>query len=123
MELFDEFLAKIENEQYQSRTREVLSWVSDQYPQLVPRIAWNQPMFTVHGTFIIAFSVAKHHLAVTPEKAGIDHLVFEIEKSGYSYTSMIVRFPWNKPVDYELLTKMIEFNLDDKKECVTFWRK
>jgi uncharacterized protein len=123
MELFEEFLAKIEDIQHQGRTREVLSWVSDQYPQLVQRIAWNQPMFTDHGTFIIGFSVAKHHLAVTPEKAGIEHFSDEIEKSGLSYTSMIVRFPWNKPINYDLLAKMIEFNLDDKKECVTFWRK
>jgi hypothetical protein len=100
-----------------------LDWVSNQYPHLVQRIAWNQPMFTDHGTFIIAFSIAKHHLAVTPEKAGIDHWVDEIEKAGYSYTSMIVRFPWNQPVDFELLAKMIEYNIEDKKDCDTFWRK
>jgi len=62
-------------------------------------------------------------LAVTPEKTGIDHWVDEIEKAGYSYTSMIVRFPWNQPIDFGLLAKMIDFNIEDKKECTTFWRK
>jgi uncharacterized protein YdhG (YjbR/CyaY superfamily) len=123
MELFEEYLAKIDDEQQRNRAKEVLDWVSNQYPQLVGRMAWNQPMFTDHGTFIIAFSIAKHHLAVTPEKAGIDHWVDEIEKAGYSYTSMIVRFPWNQPIDFGLLAKMIEFNIEDKKACETFWRK
>ena len=123
METFNEFLSTIENPQHQSITKEVLDWVSNQYPHLVQRIAWNQPMFTDHGTFIIAFSIAKHHLAVTPEKAGIDHWVDEIEKAGYSYTGMIVRFPWNQPIDFGLIAKMIEFNIEDKKTCETFWRK
>lgn len=123
MELFDDFLSKIDNVEHQTRTKEVLDWVLEKYPQLVPRIAWNQPMFTDHGTFIIAFSLAKQHLAVSPEQAGIIHFTDEIEKEGLSYTSMIVRFPWNKAINYELISKMIEFNLEDKKDYETFWRK
>ena len=123
MDTFDEFMIKIDNVDHHQRTKEVLSWVMETYPQLVPRLAWNQPMFTHHGTFIIAFSLAKQHLAVSPEQAGIAHFAKEFENEGLSYTSMIVRFPWNKPVNYALITKMIEFNLEDKKDCQTFWRK
>jgi uncharacterized protein YdhG (YjbR/CyaY superfamily) len=123
MEIFEEFLSKIENELHRLRTKEILNWVHVKYPQLVPKVAWNQPMFTDHGTFIIAFSVAKNHLAMTPEKAGIERFSDEIEKSGYSYSSMIARIPWKKPVDYDLIAAMIEFNLEDKKDCMTFWRK
>ena len=71
LEIFSEFLAKIENPTHRERTKEVLTWVRMQFPDLVPDIKWNQPMFTDHGTFIIAFSIAKQHLAVAPEKAGI----------------------------------------------------
>jgi uncharacterized protein len=78
METFDEFLLKIDNVDHHKRTKEVLSWVMEKYPQLVPRLAWNQPMFTHHGTFIIAFSLAKQHLAVTPEQAGIAHFAKRI---------------------------------------------
>ena len=123
METFDEFLLKIDNVDHYNRTKEVLSWVMETCPQLAYRLAWNQPMFTHHGTFIIAFSLAKNHLAVTPEQAGIAHFKKEFEREGLSYTSMIVRFPWNKPVNYELIAMMIEFNLEDKKDCTTFWRK
>ncbi|NRG47411.1 iron chaperone, partial [Bacillus sp. CRN 9] len=30
---------------------------------------------------------------------------------------------WDSPVDFSLLEKMIEFNILDKADCSTFWRK
>lgn len=64
MEIFSEFLAKIDNPEHRERTEEVLSWVKNKFPNLEPVIKWNQPMFTDHGTYIIGFSVSKKHLAV-----------------------------------------------------------
>lgn len=123
MEVFAEFLSAIEDPQQRARTEEVLGWVMKRFPQLVPRIAWNQPMFTDHGTFIIGFSVAKHHLAVSPEKAGIDHFSDEIRQAGYEHSKMLMRLPWDQPVDFSLLKKMIEFNMADKAGSKLFWRK
>jgi uncharacterized protein YdhG (YjbR/CyaY superfamily) len=122
MEAFKAFLAKIENPQHRERTEEVLAWVLKKFPNLKPRIAWNQPMFTDHGTFIIGFSTAKHHLAASPEQAGILHFSDEIVKSGYEHSKMLIRFPWDKPIDYKLLEKIIQFNIEDKADCSTFWR-
>lgn len=123
MEIFAEYLAQIDNPQNRARMEEVLNWVTQRFPVLVPRIAWNQPMFTDHETFIIAFSVAKKHFAVAPEKAGIIRFAEEIELAGYECTKELLRIPWDGSVDYSLLEKMIEFNIEDKKECSSFWRK
>lgn len=62
MKIFEDYLAQIDNPQHRERTETVLNWVAEKYPNLEPEIAWNQPMFTNHGTFIIGFSVAKQHL-------------------------------------------------------------
>ncbi|SEM70766.1 iron chaperone [Lihuaxuella thermophila] len=123
MEVFAEYLARIDNPQHRARTEEVLTWVTKKFPYLKPKIAWNQPMFTDHGTFIIGFSVAKHHLAVAPETAAIHHFSEEIVQAGYDHTKNLVRIPWDRPVDFSLLEKMIEFNILDKADCPTFWRK
>ncbi|MBS4207296.1 iron chaperone [Bacillus sp. FJAT-50079] len=122
MNVFAEFLAKIDNPQHRDRTHEVLSWVIEKFPTLTPVIKWNQPMFTDHGTYIIGFSIAKQHLAVAPESAGIDHFSDEIVQAGYDHTKQLVRISWKGPVDFSLLEKMIEFNILDKAECSTFWR-
>lgn len=123
MEIFSAYLANIDNLQHRNRIEEVLSWVTEKYPNLVPKIAWNQPMFTDHGTYIIGFSVSERHLAVAPEAAGINRFSEAIVQAGYDYTKGLLRIPWDSPVDYSLLEKMIEFNILDKAECSTFWRK
>ncbi|CAM4488973.1 hypothetical protein FHS16_005175 [Paenibacillus endophyticus] len=122
MEVFAEFLDRIANPQHRARAEEIFGWITEKYPHLVPKIAWNQPMFTDHGTFIIGFSAAKQHLAVAPEKAGINRFSDDIVQAGYDHTKELVRIKWNAQVDFSLLEKMIEFNILDKADVTTFWR-
>ncbi|MEO2213244.1 iron chaperone [Paenibacillus amylolyticus] len=123
METFAEFIARIDNPEHQARTEEVLNWITEKFPNLKQKIAWNQPMFTDHETFIIGFSVSKQHLAVAPEKAGIIRFSEEITQAGYDHTKELIRMKWKQEIDFSLLERMIEFNIADKAECSTFWRK
>jgi len=123
MDVFKDYLARIENPEHRARVKEILEWITGKFPQLVPRIAWNQPMFTDHGTFIIGFNTAKHHLAFAPEYEATSHFSDEIHQSGYEHTQELVRIKWDFPVDFSLLEKIIAFNIKDKAECPTFWRK
>ncbi len=123
MEVFADYLARMDDPQHRERTEEIFNWIAGRFPDLEPKISWNQPMFTYHSTFIIGFSVAKQHLAVAPERAGIDHFSNDIVQAGYDHTKELIRIRWDRPVDYSLLEKIIEFNRLDKAECSTFWRK
>ena len=123
MEVFAEFLAGIDDPLHRERTEELFTCINSKYPNLKTEIKWNQPMFTDHGTFIIGFSISKKHLAVAPESVTITHVEDDIVKAGYDYTKELIRMPWNSPIEYSLLEKMIEFNIEDKAECTTFWRK
>lgn len=123
MDVFSEYLARIDYPEHQARTEEVLGWITETFPKLVPVIKWNQPMFTDHGTFIIGFSVSKNRMAVNPERGGIVHFSDEIVQAGYDHTKYLVRFPWNRPIDFLLLEKMITYNIADKEDCTTFWRR
>jgi len=123
MEVFAEYLAGIDNPDHLYRTNEILEWVVNKFPNLEPQIKWNTPMFSNHGTFIIGFSTAKNHLSVAPEEIGISHFADDIKKAGYSATKGLFKIPWNEQVNYELLEKMIDFNIQDKAEYTNFWRK
>ncbi|MCM3086674.1 hypothetical protein SAMN04488127_2653 [Bhargavaea ginsengi] len=122
MEAFAGFLKGIDNQDHRDRTEEVLRWVADTFPRLEPVIKWNQPMFTDHGTYIIGFSVAKNHLSVAPEQAAMIEFGDDIGAAGFAHTKELVRMPWKKEMDYGLLRKFIEFNIEDKADCKTFWR-
>lgn len=123
MEVFEEYLSKIGDEAHRSQMRKVLFWVKNTFPTLIPKIAWNQPMFTDHGTFIIGFSAAKEHFSISPESQGIAVFSDEIIKSGYSRGSNLFRIKWDEPVDFALLERMIRYNMEDKKDRTAFWRK
>lgn len=79
-------------------------------------------MFTDHGSFIIAFSLAKGHISVSPEPAAISFFEEDIKSSGYSYTQGIFRIKFEEEVNYDLLDRMIIYNIEEKKDTKSFWR-
>ena len=118
----EEFLATIPNDDNRARMVEVLNWVAKRYPELLLRIAWNQPMFTHHGTYIIGFSAASKHMAIAPERATMIRFEPVMRERGTDFGKMFARQPWNKPFDYELLDAFIQHQLTEKKEVTSFWR-
>lgn len=122
MKSFEEFLNKVGDQDKQQRFLEVFAFLEKEFPQLEKRIAWNQPMFTDHGTFVGGFSAYSKHMAFAPEEYTVARFSDRIKQAGLSHTKMLVRFPWDQPVDYDLLREMIAFNIQDKKDVKTFWR-
>ncbi|KGL43973.1 iron chaperone [Listeria newyorkensis] len=123
METISDYLAKIDNPEHRAQMADVFNWVNEEFPDLKSKIAWNQPMFTDHDTFIVGFSIAKNNFAVSPEAVVVARFSDAIKAAGYTHTANLVRFPWDKPVNYDLLRDMIAFNIADKADCETFWRK
>lgn len=117
-----EFLGSVPQGPKRDRMTEVLNWVRATYPSLELRIAWNTPMFTHHGTFIIGFSAAQNHMSVAPEGATMEHFAHDMQERGTNRTAMLVRQPWSAPVDYELLARLIDYQLATKEHVTSFWR-
>lgn len=119
---FPEFLQTIPDPDNRKKMNEVIAWVKETYPELDFRMAWSQPMFTAHSTFIIGFSAAAKHLAVSPERATMLHFEDNLKSRGTNYSKMLVRMPWNEPIDYELISSFINYQLETKKDIHSFWR-
>lgn len=123
MSTLEAYLNHIEEPFQRARMTEVMNWVQQNYPQLEAVIKWNQPMFTDHDTFIIGFSMAKHHMSFTPEAYGMTIFSEDVQASGYEQTKGLAKIKWTDDVDYELLKKIIDFNISDKADCKTFFRQ
>lgn len=119
----EEFLDTIDDLEHRYKLEKVVDWIKEEFPQLEERISWKQPMFTDHGTFIIGFSVSKKHILVAPEKVVIEYFSERIKELGYTHTKMLLQIKWEQEVNYELLRDVIKFNIEDKKECSSYWRK
>ena len=119
---FEEYIFKIENEKIKEKLMKIFEWIEKNYPMLDTRIAWNQPMFTHHGTFIIGFSFATSHISVAPEWNVIDIFREEIENSGYKTGKKIFRITLKDELPFGILKDILDFTIDDKKEVLTFWK-
>ncbi|MDW7667358.1 MAG: DUF1801 domain-containing protein [Bacillota bacterium] len=119
---FRVFLNNIDDLEKRGKLENILLFISENFPQLNKEIKWNQPMFTHHGTYIIGFSTAKKHIAISPESVTLDKFQEDIKKAGYTSSKMIFRIKWTDKVDYDLLEKIIVFNIEDKKDYNKFWR-
>ena len=122
MKDFQMFLDSMREPDKRERMENILKYVKEKFPQLKEEIKWNQPMFSDHGTFIIGFSVAKGHIAVAPEAVVISLFEKEIEEAGYSHTQELLRIKWTDKVDFDLLHKIIAYNIENKKGMTSFWR-
>ena len=118
----DEYLETIPNDDNRARMVDVLVWVGLTYPELELRMAWNQPMFTHHGTYIIGFSAASKHMAIALERATMIRFEPVMRERGTDFGTMFARQPWNKPFDYELLDAFIQHQLAEKQDITSFWR-
>lgn len=123
MEVFEKYLVSIDNPDHRIQLEEVYKWVANKFPNLEPIVKWNTPMFSDHGTFIIGIDAAKHHMSFAPEEVAMVKFADDIAQAGYSATKGLFKIRWNEPVNYGLLEKIIEFNIWDKADCTTFWRK
>ncbi|RRK10857.1 iron chaperone [Lactiplantibacillus garii] len=120
--VFEPYLEKITDQSHRASLITVLNWVAQTFPELEPRLAWNQPMFTAHGTFIIGFSLAKAHFNIALEKVTLDRFADQITAAGDHVTKMLWQVNFDQPVNYPLLNQAITYNLTTKAETTTFWR-
>ena len=99
-----------------------VNWAAEHYPELELRIAWNQSMFTHHGTYIIGFSAASKHIGVAPERATMIRFEPVMRERGTDFGKKVAHQPWDKPFDYELLDAFVQHQLEEKQDVTSFWR-
>ncbi|MCT4457784.1 iron chaperone [Lactiplantibacillus paraplantarum] len=120
--VFEPYLEKMSPTPHREQLVTLLNRVHTTFPQLQPRLAWNQPMFTDHGTFIVGFSTAKNHLNIALEAATLNTFREAINAAGDTTTKMLWQVRFDTPFNNQLLADAIQYNIDTKQATTTFWR-
>lgn len=123
MTTLQEYIATIDQEEHKKKFSELMDSVQAKFPQLQLVFKWNEPMYTYNETFIISFNKTKKHITVSPEVAGIKEFSDRITACGYGQGKSTFRIKWEESINYQLLYEIIQFNLDEKRNYPTFWRK
>ncbi|MBC8060796.1 MAG: DUF1801 domain-containing protein [Clostridiaceae bacterium] len=82
--------------------------IKESAPDAEEKISYQMPTFAFHGN-LVHFAAYKNHIGFYPAPSGIDE--FKKELSEYKGAKGSVQFPIEKPLPYELITKIVNFRV------------
>lgn len=82
--------------------------IKESAPEAEEKISYKMPTFVLHGN-LVHFAAFKNHIGFYPVPSGID--AFKQELSSYKQGKGSVQFPLDKPLPYELISKLVKFRV------------
>jgi uncharacterized protein YdhG (YjbR/CyaY superfamily) len=76
-------------------------------PDAQETISYQMPTFTLNGRYLIYFAAYKKHIGLYP--APIGDPAFDADLSAYQAGKGTLRFPLNKPIPFDLISKIVKF--------------
>jgi len=81
-------------------------------PEAVERISYQMPGFDLNGS-LVWFAAYPRHIGFYPKPSGIE--AFKEELSAYKGAKGSVQFPLDKPMPYELISKIVRFRVAENQ--------
>ncbi|WP_238882849.1 DUF1801 domain-containing protein [Clostridium sp. YIM B02551] len=79
-------------------------------PEADEKISYQMPTFVFHGN-LVHFAAYKNHIGFYPTPSAIS--AFKAELSEYKGAKGSVQFPIEKPLPYELISRIVKFRVDE----------
>jgi len=103
----DEYIAQFP-EDVQQILKKVRVVIRESAPGAVEKISYQMPYYSLNGR-LVYFAAHKHHIGLYPMGSGI--AAFKDELSAYKGAKGSVQFPLDKPIPYELISKIVKFRV------------
>jgi uncharacterized protein YdhG (YjbR/CyaY superfamily) len=89
-------------------------------PQAEETISYQIPTFTLKGN-LVHFAAFKEHIGFYPAPSGVEE--FQQELSVYNGAKGSVQFPFDKPVPFALISKIVRFRVEENLKKAETIRK
>lgn len=76
-------------------------------PEAGEKISYNMPTFTLNGTYLVYFAGWKNHIAFYGAPRG--NAEFKADLSAYESGQGTLQFPLDKPLPFDLITRIVKF--------------
>lgn len=106
-ESIDDYISNfpIEVQEILNRLRKV---IKESAPDAKEKISYQMPTFALHGN-LVHFAAYKKHIGFYPAPSGIN--AFKAELPEYKSSKGAIQFPIEKPLPYELISKIVKFRV------------
>ena len=108
----DEYIASFP-EEVGSILEKVRSTISKAAPSAEEAISYRIPTFKLKGN-LVHFAAFKRHIGFFPTPTGIAK--FKEELSSYKGAKGSVQFPYDKPIPYDLVRRIVKFRVRENLE-------
>jgi uncharacterized protein YdhG (YjbR/CyaY superfamily) len=99
-------------EDVQARLEAIRATIKAAAPDAEERISYQMPAFALNGN-LVYFAAGKNHIGFYPTASGI--AAFQDELAGYESSKGAIRFPYNKPLPLELISKIVQFRVTENR--------
>jgi len=110
----DEYIAGFPND-VQDILQKIRMTIRKAAPESEETISYKMPAFTLNGN-LVYFAGFEKHIGFYPIPTGIDK--FKKELSVYKQGKGSVQFPLDKPIPYNLISKIVKFRVKENLDRV-----
>ena len=83
-------------------------------PGAEEKISYQIPTFTLNGTYLIYFAGYNNHIGLYPAPRGAE--TFKKELAAYEGGKGTVRFPLDKPIPFDLISRIVKYKIKESLE-------
>jgi uncharacterized protein YdhG (YjbR/CyaY superfamily) len=105
----DEYIAAFPK-QIQDILQKLRRTIKEAAPQAQETISYQMPAFKLNG-ILVYFAAFKDHVGFFPTSSGV--AAFEKELSEYKISKGTIRFPLDKPIPFDLVTKIVKYRVNE----------
>jgi len=105
----DEYISSFPGD-IQTLLEQVRMTIHQAAPEAEEAIKYAMPTFILNGN-LVHFAAFKHHIGFYPVPSGIE--AFKKELSSYKGAKGSVQFPLDKPMPLDLISRIVEFRVNE----------
>ena len=105
----DEYIAGFPKD-VQAILQRIRMTIREAAPDAEEKISYQMPTFTLKGN-LVHFAAFKNHIGFYPIPSGIEE--FKEELSAYQQGKGSVQFPLDKPIPYDLISRIVKFRVKE----------
>lgn len=116
----DEYIARFPPE-VQEILQKVRQTIREAAPEAEETISYQMPAFTLKGRGLVYFGAHKKHIGFYSTPTGMEE--FKEELAIYGAGKGTAQFPFDKPIPYDLITRIVQFRAKENLATAVAKRK
>ncbi|MEZ5009468.1 MAG: DUF1801 domain-containing protein [Chitinophagales bacterium] len=97
--------------------RNIRKLIKDNAPEAEELFAYGMPAYKTSNKPLVYFAAFKNHIGFYATPSG--HSEFQVELSKYKQGKGSVQFPFDKPIPYQLIERIVKYRVIENNEKTT----